>query len=167
MKPVRFCASCGHPLDESGPDGGATCPACGRSWYRNPSPTAGCVIVRDGAALVTVRAHDPSAGRIDVPGGFLHIDEDVIDGLRREVREELGIEIEVGPDDFIQGAPHRYGDDGDPVLALGFKGRMIAGDPSPSDDVADIKWVRIDDLDDLDFAWEHDRELVRKALEHG
>ncbi|MGH2748105.1 MAG: NUDIX hydrolase [Actinomycetota bacterium] len=167
MKPVRFCASCGRHLDEPQPDGGATCPSCGRSWYRNPSPTAGCVIVRDGAALVTVRAHDPFAGRIDVPGGFVHVDEDIIDGLKREVREELGVEIEVGPDDFIQGAPHRYGDEGDPVLAFGFRARLAGGDPKPSDDVADIKWVGVTDLDDLDFAWEHDRELVRKALAHG
>lgn len=166
MKPLRFCASCGNPLDEPQPDGGATCPSCGRTWYRNPSPTAGCVIVRDGAALVTVRAHDPFAGRIDVPGGFLHIDEDLIDGLKREVREELGVEIEVGPQDFIQGAPHRYGNEGDPILALGFRARLAGGEPTPSDDVADIKWVRAGELYELDFAWKHDRELVRKALEH-
>lgn len=123
------------------------------------------MIVRNGTALVTVRAHDPFAGKFDVPGGFVHVDEDVIDGLKREVREELGVEIVVESHDFIQGAPHRYGDDGDPILAFGFRARLTGGKPRPRDDVADIRWVRVEDLDDLDFAWEHDRELVRKALE--
>lgn len=125
------------------------------------------MIVRDGAALVTIRAHDPFAGQIDVPGGFINVDEDLIDGLKREVREELGVEIEVRPQDFIQGAPHRYGENGDQILAVGFRARLAGGEPTARDDVADIKWVRARDLDELDFAWEHDRELVRKALEHG
>jgi ADP-ribose pyrophosphatase YjhB (NUDIX family) len=167
VKPLRFCASCGNRLDEPGTDGGASCPSCARTWYRNPAPTAGCAIVRDGTALVTIRAHHPFAGRIDVPGGFIQVDEEVIDGLKREVREELGVEIEVNSHDFIQGAPHRYGDDGDPILAFGFRARLAGGEPRPSDDVEDIMWVRSEDLGDLDFAWEHDRELVRKALTDG
>jgi hypothetical protein len=31
--------------------------------------------------------------------------------------------------------------------------------------VAEIRWVSDEDIDDLDFAWEHDRRLIKKALE--
>ena len=49
------------------------------------------------------------------------------------------------------------------MLAIGFK-TSIRGEPSPTDDVARIRWVSAEELDDLDFAWEHDREMVREAL---
>jgi ADP-ribose pyrophosphatase YjhB (NUDIX family) len=51
--------------------------------------------VRDGKALVTVRAREPEKGRIDVPGGFVEVGEHPVKGIEREVREELGVEIEV------------------------------------------------------------------------
>jgi 8-oxo-dGTP diphosphatase len=123
--------------------------------------------VKDGLVLVTVRAGEPHKGRIDVPGGFLGYGEDPIDGLKREVKEELDVTIEATVDDCVSMAVHRYGDEGEFVLALGFAARLIAGDPHPRDDVADARWVEATDLDDLDFAWPHDRELVRKALSHG
>jgi ADP-ribose pyrophosphatase YjhB (NUDIX family) len=141
------------------------CSGCGRSWYRNPAPTVGCVIVRDGRALVAVRAGEPWKGQIDVPGGFLAVGEDPIDGLRREVREELGVEIEVTDADYVQTVAHRYEDDGEWLISMGFKARLVSGEPSPSDDVAAVKWVALEDLDDLEFAWPHDLRLVRKVLE--
>jgi 8-oxo-dGTP diphosphatase len=125
----------------------------------------GVALIRDRRALVTVRAGEPEKGRIDVPGGFLAPEEDAVEGLRREVREELGVEIEVAEDDCISLATHRYGDDGISVLAIGFVGRIVHGEPQPADDVADARWVTADELDELDFAWPHDRELVRRALE--
>ena len=164
MRPIKFCGSCGSSIEEPGVEEGSRCPSCGRDWYRNPAPTAGGVIVRDGRALVSVRGSEPKKGKVDVPGGFLHLDEDPIEGLKRELREELGIEIEAEVGDCLSMAPHVYGDEGERVLALGFKVRLVSGDPQPSDDVADIMWVSKAELDQVDFAWEHDRELVRRAL---
>ena len=99
MRPLRFCQSCGTELVEGGHDGGMTCPSCGRVWYRNMAPTVGAAIVRDGRALATVRAMDPMPGKLDVPGGFLGPMEPPLEGLKREIGEELSIEIEATMDD--------------------------------------------------------------------
>ena len=69
-EPFRFCPVDGTPLGEPHPSGGATCPLCGRSWYRNSAPSVGAAIVEGGRALVTVRAVEPERGKVDVPGGF-------------------------------------------------------------------------------------------------
>ena len=164
MSHFKFCPRCGSELGPAGNDSGAHCDNCGKTWYHNAAPTAGCVIVRDDKALVTKRARDPEKGRYDIPGGFLDADEDPITGLKREVNEELGMSIEVTYDDLVQAVPHKYGDDGDYTLAIGFVARDATGDPVPADDVEDVLWVTADELDGLDFAWEHDRDLVRKAL---
>lgn len=119
----------------------------------------------DGRALVTKRAKDPEKGLWDVPGGFLHAGEDVLVGLRREVMEELGIEIEVSINDLVQTVTHTYGDDGDYVLAMGFFARHVSGEPRAADDVAEMRWVTVDEVEGMQFAWEHDKALVRRALE--
>jgi len=131
------------------------------------APTAGAAIVREGLGLATIRGRDPEKGRLDVPGGFLGPDEHPLDALKREVREELGIEIEADVSDCVSMVPHRYGAEGDWILALGFKARWVGGEPQPADDVAGIRWVGPEELDGLDFAWSHDRELLRKALADG
>jgi ADP-ribose pyrophosphatase YjhB (NUDIX family) len=165
LQRFSYCPLCGTELVLSEGSGGAYCPVHDHSWYRSSSLTVGCVLMREGRALVTIRGIEPEKGRYDVPGGFLEAGEHPVDGLRREAREELGVEID-GVGGPVQMAIHRYGEDGDYVLALGFTARIAEGDPSPTDDAADIAWVSLAELDGLDFAWEHDRELVRAALEH-
>jgi ADP-ribose pyrophosphatase YjhB (NUDIX family) len=162
MKPFLYCPACASGLDDPGDDGGRGCPGCGRSWYRNPAPTAGAAIVRDGRVLITVRARDPLKGKFDVPGGFLGPTEDPVTAVKREIREELGVEIAVEDHDYIQAVPHDYGEDR--VLAMGFSARLVSGEPRPADDVAEARWVTAEELEELDFAWEHDRELARRAL---
>ncbi len=162
--PYSYCPVDATPLEKSGGSPtGMKCPECGRSWYRNSSPSTGCAIVEDGKVLVTVRAGEPEKGRVDVPGGFLEAGEHPADALVREVDEELGVGIGevIGP---LIMAVHNYGENGPFVLALGFAARMIEGEPEPADDVAEFRWVGVDELDELDFAWSHDRELVEIAL---
>ncbi len=167
MKPFLFCPSCAHELDEPAEEGGARCPSCGRSWYRNPSPTVGAAIVREGKVLLTVRAKDPYKGKVDVPGGFLNVGEDPLEGLQRELDEELGVRVDASMQDCLQISPHLYGDEDEWTLAIGFRARITAGEPQPADDVADILWVGEDELDGIDFAWDHDRDLAREALRRG
>ena len=163
-EPYRFCPADGTRLGEPRPSGGANCPHCGRSWYRSSSPAVGTVIVEDGKALVTVRAGEPEKGRLDLPGGFLEVGEHPTDGIVRETREELGVEIEVMGDPILPEV-HTYGPDGGYVLPIGFRARIVSGNPNPTDDVADIRWISLEEVDDADFAWEHDRRMVRAALE--
>ena len=163
-EPFRFCPADGTRLDEPCPSGGASCPLCGRSWYRNSALAVGAVILEGDRALLAVRAREPEKGRLDLPGGFLEVGEHPVTGLVREVREELGIEVEVFEPPILM-ATHTYGTDGQYVLAIGFRARIVEGEPDPTDDVAEIRWVSAEELDSADFTWEHDREMVRAALE--
>jgi hypothetical protein len=61
-------------------------------------------------------------------------------------------------------AVHTYGSDGECVLAIGFRARLISGEPGPADDVAEVRWVSEDEVETLDFAREHDRRIARRAL---
>jgi ADP-ribose pyrophosphatase YjhB (NUDIX family) len=162
-EPFRFCPADGTRLGDPRPSGGVSCPLCGRSWYRNPAPAVGAAILEGDKALVTVRAREPYRGKVDVPGGFLKTGEHPVEGLKREVREELGLGLEVDPLPVLL-APHIYGPEGVWALAIGFRARISEGAPKPADDVAEALWIGAGEVDGVDFAWEHDREFVRAAL---
>ncbi len=165
-EPYRFCPADGTRLSEPRPSGGATCPLCGRSWYRNSAPAVGAVIVRNGKALLTVRGREPEKGQLDLPGGFLDVGENPEDGILREIREELKTEAEVVSPPILL-ATHTYGPEGDWVLAIGFRVEVENSEVRPSDDVAGVRWVSAEEVESADFAWEHDRRLVREVLEAG
>lgn len=166
MSRYKFCPVHGAPLETDEHEGGE-CKVCRRRWHDNPAPTVGAVIVKDDKALVTQRSRDPEKDRWDIPGGFLDMGEDPIEGLKRELNEELGVEIDSSVRDFVGISAAPYGDSGDFVVAIGFRAHVVSGEPQASDDVADFRWITVAEVDDVDFAWEHDRELVRNALTNG
>ena len=90
----------------------------------------------------------------DLLGGFLEEGEEPVDGLRRELREETGLEIE--PGNYLGAYADTYGESGTAVLNLVFEARVVAGDMAPADDVADLRWFDLDDLparEELAFRW--------------
>ena len=68
------------------------CPDCGFTYFHNTAAASGCVIEIDGRIVLLVRAREPSLGKLDLPGGFVDPGEGIIEGLARELREELGWE---------------------------------------------------------------------------
>lgn len=134
----RYCPKCAGRLAAVGETGPKRCGRCGAAFYFNPKPTASAVVTRNGRALLARRARPPLAGYWDLPGGFIEPDEDPIAAVRREVREETGLEIEVL--DLLGIFPDRYGDAGEPTLNIHYLARAEAGEPRPADDVAELRW---------------------------
>lgn len=99
-----------------------------------------------GRLLVARRAHDPGRGKWDLPGGFLEEGEEPLDGLRRELLEETGLDVE--PAEFFGAFVDRYGDadDAPATLNLYWTARALGGEPQPADDVAELAWLGADEL---------------------
>ena len=64
--------------------------------------------------------------------------------VRRELREEAGVEIEVGR--LVATVPDTYGPAGDATINAFFECRLISGEPRPDDDVAELRWFAPDAL---------------------
>ena len=69
----------------------------GRQYPERPIVGVGAVIVQDGKVLVVKRKYEPLAGQWSLPGGTLELGETLQEGVAREMREETGLEVEVGP----------------------------------------------------------------------
>lgn len=65
---------------------------CELCAFENPKPTATAIIIHDQKILVAKRNEEPFLGEWDFIGGFLQKDETPEEALKREIREELGVE---------------------------------------------------------------------------
>jgi ADP-ribose pyrophosphatase YjhB (NUDIX family) len=72
------------------------CPDCGFTYFHNTAAATGCVIETGGGIVFLVRGHEPAKGKLGLPGGFVDPGEGALEGLRRELREEIGWEPPAG-----------------------------------------------------------------------
>ncbi len=147
-----FCPRCRNEL--AGEGARLACPECGFVVYASSKPTAGALCVDDGRVLLARRAIEPFQGFWDIPGGFLDEGEDPLEGLRRELKEETGLEIE--PEHFLGIWMDRYGGDStaEATLNLYWTARVVDGQAAPADDVSELRWFDRDELpaaDELAF----------------
>ena len=141
----RWCPRCRSEL--GGDERRLGCAQCGFVAYPSSKPTAGGLVEdHEGRLLLARRALEPFKGRWDIPGGFLDEGEHPLDGLRRELREETGLEIE--PDEFVGIWMDRYGGDStaEATLNLYWTARIVGGEAQPADDVDDLRWFGPDEL---------------------
>lgn len=90
----RYCGCCGHPMGpHPAQERARVCPSCGHSAYPRINP---CVIgvVRRGPAILLARAHRFRNGMYSALAGFMEVGECAEETLVREVREEVGIDID-------------------------------------------------------------------------
>ena len=74
------------------------CPDCDFTYFHNTAAATGCIIQSGEKLLFLIRGNEPASGKLDLPGGFIDPGEGALEGLRRELREELGWEPPVPPD---------------------------------------------------------------------
>jgi ADP-ribose pyrophosphatase YjhB (NUDIX family) len=145
----RFCPRCREEL--RGDEQRVECPACGFVAYASSKATA-CALVEDdqGRVLLARRAIEPFKGYWDLPGGFLEEGEHPLDGMRRELREETGLEVE--PLDFLGAWMDRYGGDStaEATLNMYWTARAVGGEAAPADDVDVLCWFARDELPGAD-----------------
>lgn len=125
----------------------------------------GVVIIRDGQILVAHRADHPRGSGWEFPGGKCEPGETLAQTAVREVREELGVQITVGP--VVPGAPQPINDRLELVLITATTTSPVTG----STDHDELRWLAPEDLHtvawltpDLPFLPEVARLARRQAV---
>lgn len=86
-----YCGSCGTPLVWSSPIG-KRCPRCGREWW--PSLAIAIIVrISRGDEILMVHARNFRGDFYGLVAGFVETGETLEECVRREVREETGLEI--------------------------------------------------------------------------
>ena len=107
--------------------------------------------MRDGRVLLVRRARDPGRGLYSLPGGVVEAGETLAEAIIREVEEETGLSIQP-----MALAGHREAiirDEAQRVerhfVILSFACRWVAGEPRPSEEVDEARWIKPEELHGL------------------
>ena len=101
-----YCLRCGNKLNEK-VNNYNDCKNCGFRQYINPVQSNSVIIENNKKEILLVkRKFDPKKDYWDLPGGFITIKENLEESTRREIKEELGINL--GELYYLGSFPDKY-----------------------------------------------------------
>lgn len=161
-KHKNYCPVCGKPTFSAISFKEFVCSNCRFTYFQNVAAASALIIEYMDCVLLTLRKHDPAKGMLDLPGGFIDPHESVEDGLRREIKEELNIEIEEM--DYLFSLPNEYlyKEVKYYTLDFFFTTKIRSMDPiKPADDVADYRLVKKKEINYNDIGLSSIKEAMR------
>jgi NAD+ diphosphatase len=139
-----FCGSCGHPNTDAPAELARLCPACGRTEFPRISPAIIVLIVNDRDEALLAHNRNFAGGIYSLIAGFTEAGESLESTVAREVREEVGIEVE--DIRYITSQPWPFPNS----LMLGFTARYKSGVLKPDGtEIEDARWCNRDTLPEL------------------
>lgn len=153
---VNFCLHCGASLATRELEGyqRPACEACGWIYYEDPKVAVAVLVGRDGELLLNRRAIQPGMGDWSFPSGYVNRGEVLEEAAAREVKEETGLDVEIGE---LFGA---YSEPGNPVVLVVYTAAQVVGEPIAGPEVSEVRWFRPDALPTLAFP--HDSAIIAR-----
>lgn len=132
---------------------------CELCAFNNPKATVTAIIIKDNKILLLKRNEEPFKGQWDLPGGFMQEKETPSEALKREVKEELGVDnIELT---YIKALPGTYywKEKKLPILDLFFLVE-IHGDIKLNEENKEYKFADLKNIDKTNVAFENSHTMV-------
>ena len=146
--------------------------ASSREYPERPVVGVGGVIIDNGRALLIRRGSEPLRGEWSIPGGTLELGESLEEGVRRELREETGLEVRVL--ELIEVFDRVFPDDGAlpsekkqrprfHFVIVDYLCERIGGEPRAGSDVTDVVFASEGELPQYRLT-ETATRVLRKAF---
>ena len=162
----KYCAECGHRLDDirCGDDDCKICPSCKRIYGSTPFPVVEVLVVNEFNEILLLKQNYISETGWTVVSGYMTDGETIEEAVAREVKEETG--QDVMHCQYISSyyfAPRQ-------LIMIGFLAYVRKSDFICSDEVDDIRWYRIEEVNDViarenncsGIQFDRCRELLKK-----
>lgn len=155
---TRYCGRCGAPNGDKTDEIARWCPACGAISYPRISPAVLAVVRRDDRILLARNALN-TTGMWSILAGFVEPGETLEACVRREVREEVSIEVAVRG--YLGSQPWPFPDQ----LMLGMEADWLSGELAPDGaEIAEAGWFGPDDHPPLPMHGSLSRALIDEAF---
>jgi len=137
-----------------------------RRYPEQPLAGVGAIIFRETEVLLVKRGHAPAMGKWSIPGGLVELGEDLDTSIRREVMEEVGLEVKVI--DLVAALDRIMFDAGGRIeyhyVLLDFLCEVVAGNPMAASDADECRFVAIEDLCRYEMT-RGTEEVIRRTFE--
>jgi 8-oxo-dGTP diphosphatase len=135
-----------------------------RRYPDRPIVGVGAVVLDAGRVLLVRRAHEPLKDEWSLPGGAVELGETTESAVVREVLEETGLDVEIGP--LVEAVSRITSDASGRVeyhfVIVDYLCRATGGVLACASDASAVEWAPIDDLDRYRLT-EAARDVIRKA----
>jgi len=166
LEKFQYCPVCGSSHFEESNVKSKECHNCGFKYYANPSSsTVALILNSQGELLVVRRAKEPAKGTLDLPGGFVDMDETGEEGVKREVMEETSLEVTEAK--YLFSLPNKYLYSGMNIHTLDMFYICKVDDISKlkaGDDAAETMWVPVDEIKTEQFGLRSVRHGLQMCL---
>ncbi len=136
----QYCGKCGSPTKDKADERAKVCPTCGTVSFPGMSPAIIVAVVRDKKILLAHAARFPGA-MYSVLAGFVEPGESLEDCVRREVKEEAGLEVKNIR--YFGSQPWPFPNS----LMVGFTAEYAGGEITMDEkEIVDARWFTADHL---------------------
>jgi NAD+ diphosphatase len=140
----RYCGKCGTKNDDASNELARECPACGRLEFPRISPAIIAVIVNDNDEILLAHNKFFASKMYSHIAGFVDVGETLEETVKREIREEINIEVK--DIQYLKSQPWPFPNS----LMIGFYARYASGMIRPDGvEIEDAKWFSKDSLPEL------------------
>ena len=162
----KYCPACGSQKFAISSEKSRRCEDCGFEFFLNPSAAVAAFILNEQQELLVVRrAKEPGKGTLDLPGGFCDMGETVEEGMKREIKEETGLDVDVVKYLFSSPNVYQYSGLGVHTLDMDYLVRVPAGvEVHAADDAAECFWIPVDQINPADFGLTSIRNAIIRFL---
>ena len=167
LEKFKFCPVCGSRRWVEHNIKSKQCVDCGFVYYANPSAaTAAFILNSRNEMLVVRRGKEPARGTLDLVGGFVDMYETAEEGMRREIKEETGLEVDAVT--YLFSMPNQYLYSGMYIHTLDADFLVRVDDdvkPKAADDAADCLWIPVSKIEPAEVGLTSIRRAVERFLE--
>ncbi len=108
MKVLKYCPSCGKESLNWDGEKKWSCPNCNFTLYNNVAGAVAVVIRHEDEIYLTRRNRDPKKGKLDLAGGFVDPGESAEKTCKRELFEELQLDVDISNLKYLTSLPNVY-----------------------------------------------------------
>lgn len=164
LKAFEFCPRCGSKQFNINGERSRHCSDCNLTYYANASASTAAIITNSkGEVLLTTRAFNPAKGMLDLPGGFVDMNETAEEAIIRELKEELNINIQ-NPK-YLFSLPNEYEFSGITVHTLDIFFKIEIDDNTiikTDDDVASAQFFDLNHVNTEDIGLQSIKTAIEK-----
>lgn len=119
-----------------------------REYPIRPIVGTGALVLQNNKLLLIKRGAQPGQGKWSIPGGLVELGENVQDAMAREVKEEVGLDVEALKlmDVFDSISLDKQGRIQYHFVVVNFLVRIVGGSLQIASDILEARWVPIEDV---------------------
>ena len=163
LKSFEYCPRCGSKHFNINGERSRHCTNCNLTYYANASASTAAIITNSkGEVLLATRAFDPAKGKLDLPGGFVDMNETAEEAIIREIKEELNLDVQ-NPQ-YLFSLPNEYNFSGITAHTLDLFFKVKIDDNAiitSADDVASAQFYDLNNVNIEDIGL----NSIKKAIE--